>query len=416
MKVSYSPFHINKQYRYIISTVLAVIVFYFLSFYASTLISTNPHWQLLLQSSIFLICFISFLLFLKYLIDKEFAVAIKNTEETIKRYDALSNATNDAIWDYDMITEKVFYNERLMTIFGYSKEELSNNTTWWEKNIHADDKERVMTRMNNLLEKNKTTWEDEYRFRCKNGDYKIVFDRSYIVRDKNQKPLRLIGAMKDVTQIRTLEKQIVNKQLKEKNVLGKKIIVSHENERRKIKDELHEDVNQLLASIKIYISTNKDNNENLSQSLVYLDDVMFKINKISNSLYSSTFEMLGFEEAIHELFEKCNKNNNINFALEIDGFNEEQIEKNTLLYLYRIIENRLNCISTNLQASYINVELFNIEQNATLKIYFNSKAENAEAILNDTKASDINVKLEMYEGKMKLIAAGEGDYMILVVI
>ncbi len=416
MKISSLHFHISKWYQYVYNYIIAILCFYFLAFFLSKVISPTLQYQFIWQTVIFSVCLISFQCLIKLPRYKKLNVKIKNAEATIQRYDALSNATNDAIWDYDMKSESVFYNDRLMTVFGYSKEELSNNTTWWENNIHADDKERVINKMNNLLEKNKTTWEDEYRFRCKNGDYKIVFDRSYIVRDKNKQPLRLIGAMKDVTQLRGLEKLALNKQLKQKNVFGKKIIVSYENERKKIKDELHEDVNQLLASIKFYITTNKYGDENLSQGLLHLDDVMKKINKISNELYSSTLEILGFEDAINDLFEKFNKRSFKNITLNLYSFDEKLTEKESIVHLYKIIENRISTIISNINTKKINVVLSNDEFKTILKIQFTTNDTNVAAVLNDGSANDINVKLEMYEGKMKLVSVGDNEYAIMVVL
>jgi two-component system, NarL family, sensor histidine kinase UhpB len=412
---SFSSILLNKNINYFI-VVVALIFLFIISYFFCVHYDIDSKMQFFIQGAVFILSIAVFIFVLKYGVDLKLKKTLQSSYETIQRYDALSNATSDAIWDYDMITEKVFYNERLVSIFGYSQDELSDNTFWWENNIHPDDKERVITRMNALLEKNRTTWEDEYRFKCKNGDYKIVFDRSYIVRDKQNKPLRLIGAMKDVTLLRTLENQIINKKLKEKNVLGKQLIVAHENERRKIKDELHEDVNQLLASIKFFIKTNKSDNENINQSLLYLDEAMQKINNISNELLSSTFEILGFEDAIKELFEKFSAETPINFELDLHYFNESIVEKNNTLYLYRIIENRLSTIVNKINTKEIKIEVSSTAQKATLKINFESDDINIEETLNDVSANDINVKLEMYEGKMKVVSNILNKYCILVVV
>jgi two-component system sensor histidine kinase UhpB len=334
--------------------------------------------------------------------------------ETIHRYEALSSATNDAIWDYDMKTEKVTYNKRLIDIFGYSSEELENNTNWWQNNIHPNDKENVITRVNTLLSGNTNTWEDEYQFRCKNGDYKIVYDRSYIVRDNNNKPIRLIGAMKDVTHLRALEKGLFEEQLSQKNLLGKNIIISHENERKKIRHELHEDVNQILAAIKFYISKNKSENEHISTSLSFLDDAIVKIRKISNTLYSSTFELFGLKEAIEEIISIHQKESNVDIRFNSKNFSEHKLDKSISLHLYRILEDRISNILQFLKTDCINIVLQNSGELISLTIDFQSHDKNVLEVLNDFSKTDINGKLEMFESKMKLHRLENNYYTIVV--
>jgi two-component system, NarL family, sensor histidine kinase UhpB len=418
MKKSLFTFQFYTTLAYICFLAIANILFY----YSSHLFGIDNihynHKQFFIQSVFFIISSIVFILIANYFYSKNLQKSFANATATIDRYEALGNATNDAIWDYDMKTEKIFYNERLVSIFGYSREELNDNTNWWENNIHEVDKDRVLKRMNNLLERNKTSWEDEYLFRCKNGEYKIVYDRSYIIRDKAGKPIRLIGAMKDVTRLRSLEKELINKQLKEKNKVGKTIIVAHEKERKKVKDQLHEDVNQLLASIKMFISRNKAElqSENIKMSLGYLDDVMMKINNISNGLLSSTFDLFGLVDGVNELLDKYENGTDIDLDFKSKNFNEEKVDKNLALHLFRIIEDRLTIITENISTDKIEISISNDTSIATLNITFKSYIENIEAILYNETAIEINSKLEMYEGKMKLISSGDYNYTIVATV
>jgi two-component system, NarL family, sensor histidine kinase UhpB len=394
-----------------------ILFYYTRNFFIADNIN-DGHKQFLLQSVFFMASSIVLILIANYFYSKSLQKSFSNAKATIDRYEALSNATNDAIWDYDMQTEKIFYNERLVSIFGYSRDELIDNTNWWENNIHEVDKVRVLKRMNHLLERNKTSWEDEYLFRCRNGEYKIVYDRSYIIRDSNGKPIRLIGAMKDVTRLRSLEKELINKQLKEKNKLGKTIIVAHEKERKKVKDQLHEDVNQLLASIKMFISRNKAEleNENIKMSLGYLDDVMMKINNISNGLLSSTFDLFGLVDGVNELLDKYENSTDIRLHFDSENFNEEKVDENLALHLFRIIENRLCIITESFSTDKIDITITNNVNKATLNIHFKSYSESIEAILNNDTANEINSKLEMYEGTMKLISSDDYNYTIIVIV
>jgi two-component system, NarL family, sensor histidine kinase UhpB len=418
MKKALFTFQFYTILAYICFLALGNILFYYSSYFSGVDNIQNNHQRFFMQSLFFIISAIIFILITNYFYSKNLQKSFANATATIDRYEALGNATNDAIWDYDMKTEKIFYNERLVSIFGYSKEELNDNTNWWENNIHEVDKDRVLKRMNNLLERNKTSWEDEYLFRCKNGEYKIVYDRSYIIRDNAGKPIRLIGAMKDVTRLRSLEKELISKQLKEKNKIGKTIIVAHEKERKKVKDQLHEDVNQLLASIKIFISRNKAEleSDNIKMSLGYLDDVMMKINNISNGLLSSTFDLFGLVDGVNELLDKYENSTALDLKFDSKNFNEEKVDKNLALHLFRIIEDRLTIITENISTDKIEISISNDTRRATLNIEFRSYMKNIESILNNDTAIEINSKLEMYEGKMKLNSSGDNYYAIVAIV
>jgi len=418
MKISSDSYQRFIMIGYLVFIILASAIFFYL--FPLTGIGTNNFFkkQFLFQTIWLIISTGSFLFIVTYFLNKKLNEEKIATNETIHRYEALGNATNDAIWDYDIQTEKIFYNDRLLSIFGYTRDELADNTNWWENNIHPADKERVIQRMNTTLDSGKTNWEDEYRFRCKDGNYKIVYDRSYIMRNQQNKPIRLIGAMKDVTKLRSLEQELISQQLKNKNKLGKKIILSHENERKRIKDDLHEDVNQILASIKLFMNDLKSEHpdETLTASLHYLDDAIKKIKKISNTLSSSTFEFFGLTEAVNELITNYKNDAAAKIDVNTESFDEDNTDKEVNLLIYRIIENKLKSIIENTNTKNITIDLSNSSKQANLRMSFESDDKNIRTIQDDSAMMDITSKLEMYEGTMKIIPAANSNYTIEVIV
>ncbi len=328
------------------------------------------------------------------------------TNETIHRYDAVSAATNDAIWDHDLIKGDTFYNERLVYIFGYSKDELKDNTSWWEDNIHSDDKERVINKMNGILQSDVILWNDEYQFRCKDGGYKIVYDRSYIVRGPDGTPLRLIGAMNDVTEIRLLEKKIVQDQLENKNKLGKAIIMAHERERERLREELHEDINQVLASVKMYMHRLPDgqglNNEVAKQSIYQLDDVIHKIKKIADNLAPAGLEYFGLQPAIRDLVANTEAAYPVSITLDNDDFNETGMSNSLRIFLYRILQEYFQNIFLLPvpPPTQINVVMNNNNGKIHLSISDNCSPTEIKRELKEKQFKGIRNKLEMYNGQM----------------
>ncbi|WP_435654031.1 PAS domain-containing protein [Cellulophaga baltica] len=122
-------------------------------------------------------------------------------EDTIQRYNLVTKATSDAIWDLDFKTGEIFRGENYVKLFGYSKENMSSkDTNLWERHIHPEDHDRVVNSFNSSIEKGDYFWEEQYRFLNVNKDYSNVVDKAFIVRNEYGEALRMVGSMQDVTE------------------------------------------------------------------------------------------------------------------------------------------------------------------------------------------------------------------------
>jgi len=131
--------------------------------------------------------------------------AVRESEE---RFRLLAKATNDAIWDWNIITDGFWWNDGLETLFGYRSDEVEPTIDSWLARIHPEDRVAVMSGFHQAIETGKENWSDEYRFFCKSGSYAYVLDRGYIIRDADGKPLRMIGGMTDLTERKNSEERI----------------------------------------------------------------------------------------------------------------------------------------------------------------------------------------------------------------
>jgi PAS domain S-box-containing protein len=138
--------------------------------------------------------------------------ALREREE---RYRLAARATNDAIWDWDLGTGQVLWNEAVRTLFGYGEGEVGTSEAWWKDNIHPDDRDRVTRAIHDVIKGADETWHTEYRFRRKDGTYASVLDRGYLLRDAAGKPLRMIGAMLDLTERKRHEEtqELLNREM-----------------------------------------------------------------------------------------------------------------------------------------------------------------------------------------------------------
>ncbi|HEX7900077.1 MAG TPA: PAS domain-containing protein [Planctomycetota bacterium] len=114
------------------------------------------------------------------------------------RYRLVARATGDVIWDWDLLTGGVKWNDALSTVFGHAMTDVEPDARWWFANVHPDDRDRVRTCLKHVIDGG-GDWSDDYRFRRGDGSYAHVFDRGTVIRDAAGRPARMIGAMMDLT-------------------------------------------------------------------------------------------------------------------------------------------------------------------------------------------------------------------------
>ena len=135
----------------------------------------------------------------------------KEAEQSLQksegRFQLVARATNDAVWDWDLPTNKVWWNEAVRILFGYSADEVGPDADWWKENIHPEDRQRVVSGIHAVVDSGQRTWSDEYRFRCKDASYATVFDRGFIIHDNTGKPVRMLGSMMDITNRKKAEQR-----------------------------------------------------------------------------------------------------------------------------------------------------------------------------------------------------------------
>ncbi|MDF5709437.1 MAG: PAS domain-containing protein [Nostoc sp. S4] len=127
-------------------------------------------------------------------------LAEEQLRQSEERFQVVARATNDILWDWDLLTNKVWWNQALQTLFGYSIEQINFTAQWWSEQIHPDDRQRIATQVRALIDSGEKFWSNEYRFRRSNGSYAYVFDRGYVVHDQIGKPVRMMGAMMDISE------------------------------------------------------------------------------------------------------------------------------------------------------------------------------------------------------------------------
>lgn len=150
-----------------------------------------------------------------HLLDKRYAenaanlTALRDSEERLR---LAWQATRDVIWDWDIVHGSQRWSPMEAEVFGWRDAFTTPGTPdWWVERVHPEDRARVMAGLNTLFDDPAHNhWEDEYRFRRANGSYAQFLDRGSVIRDEQGKPVRMIGAMQDISERKQAEEALRN--------------------------------------------------------------------------------------------------------------------------------------------------------------------------------------------------------------
>jgi PAS domain S-box-containing protein len=330
-------------------------------------------------------------------------------EDANERYISVINATRDAIWDYNLKKNKVYWNDKLLTVFGYDKEHVNVGKGFWESKLHPEDKARVIKNLQSIAKKKKNHWTDQYRFKCADGRYKHVYDNGYIFFDEQGKLSRMIGAMEDITKRKELETQIVQQKITEQNAVANAYINAQDKERLEIGKELHDNINQILSTTQLYLDValgNKERREELiKRSLENVHYAISEIRNLSRTLVPPSLGDIGLKESIVDLVENMNAAKKIKFSLRWSYLKEDQMSEPMKLMLYRIVQQQCNNIMKHAQAKNAQILLTFKKKNLFLEISDDGIGFDAKKLKIGIGLTNIQNRVQLFNGDVKINAS-----------
>lgn len=120
--------------------------------------------------------------------------------ESEARLRLVGQATNDWVWDWDIVSGVIWWSDSFARLFGYAPHDLRPSIDDWLRCLHPDDRESVARSFREAIDGTGTTWSREYRFQRADGSYATVLDRAHITRDASGRATRAVGSTMDITE------------------------------------------------------------------------------------------------------------------------------------------------------------------------------------------------------------------------
>jgi diguanylate cyclase (GGDEF)-like protein/PAS domain S-box-containing protein len=131
--------------------------------------------------------------------------ALRDSEE---RYRLVACATTDAIWDWDLTADTISWGASAAALLRYEPQDIGASADWWLGKIHPLDRDRIERCVRKRIAAADRRWSGEYRFQRGDGSYADVLDRGYLIRDENDRPIRMVGALQDISERQKAQKVV----------------------------------------------------------------------------------------------------------------------------------------------------------------------------------------------------------------
>jgi two-component system sensor histidine kinase UhpB len=287
--------------------------------------------------------------------------ALRHSEE---RLQLVTLATNDAVWDWDLVTNALWWGRGFETLFWYASDEIEPGIESWHNRLHPEDRERVIAGVRAALDGGNASWSSEYRFRRRDGSYADVYHRGYVIHDRETGiPVRVVGSMMDVT-----ERKRSQEQLQASRAALRLLAARHqdvrEHERTRIAREIHDSLGQALTALKLQLAASQEAAVNaapglgarLSETAMMVDDLVKGVRRIATELRPPILDQFGLPAALEWLAQDFSRRTGIACKTTILP-TDAAIADELATALFRIVQEALTNVSRHAHASQVNVEL-----------------------------------------------------------
>ena len=197
----------------------------------------------------------------------------KNLRKKERRLELALFGANDGIWDWDLINDRLYFDERYYTMAGYAPSEYPAAFDEWKTRVHPDDIGGISDQADDYYSGDCGDFNQTFRFRKKDGSYMWIRSKAKNIRNEEGQPIRLIGTHSDFTEIKIAQLQI-EEDLREKQIMIK---------------EIHHRVKNNLNIINSLLSMQADEIENKQDALLAFRQTQNRI-----------FSMASIHEMLHE--------------------------------------------------------------------------------------------------------------------
>ncbi len=332
---------------------------------------------------------------------------LQNSEE---RFRALVQNNSDLIAVLDEAGTMLYISPASVQISGYTPEELIGRNVF--DFMHPDDREQLVAELERVTNRTNTGEHTLHRFRAKNGDW-VWLESKGMNMAGTVAPGGIIINARDVTERKRLQERLAIEQKNRQRDITSAVIKAQEAERSDVGRELHDNVNQVLTTVKLYLEMLGDGladpKELVVKATYHLQNCIDEIRSISRRLSAPKPGELSLNDSIRELVESINLTNRIQISYTSDHLAGLPIPQEMHLAVYRIIQEQLNNVLKYAAATQVTIRLHYHEAELRLLIVDNGRGFDTRIRRAGIGITNMRTRAENLSGQFDISSQpGEG--------
>lgn len=339
-------------------------------------------------------------------------------ESVQKKYQALNEAAREGLFEYDYKENKASLNTKMKFFFPADGNEIPDFWQNCQRRIHPDDMERLSREYEEVVRTYRQIWKSEFRLLGADDKFYRVISNAYLIRHTTTNELiRLIGAIQDISDLRSLQTDYYEQKLKHRRALAASIIQAQETERTRWAEELHDNVCQILSVANMYAIDITDHPENFPalgpQLKKLVAESINEIRQLSATIRTPAFDQETLVESIEKLSANINRLQPVSIQLDNGSLNEGELENDKKLMIYRVVQEQVNNIVKYAEASSVEIKLDNTSTSQVLvTVRDNGKGFEPEKVRTGIGLRNIQSRLQVYNGSL-VIHSSPGNGCLL---
>jgi signal transduction histidine kinase len=285
--------------------------------------------------------------------------------------------------------------------------------------IHPEDVEPVLSAIQRTIDGH-GDFDFEYRCIQPDGSIIIAHSQGHLIKNNLGEPEKLIGVVHDITsekqaeeKLRQQEIRMLEEKINHQRQITRATINTQEKERSEIGKELHDNVNQILASAKLFLSSpfieSEEREMFTNKAADHIHMAIEEIRKLSKSLVSPSTEDLGIIETINDMIGDIRWAQKIEIHFNHPGFDESKLDYGLKLTIYRIVQEQMNNILKYAEATKIVIVIKAQPKKLTLTITDNGKGFDLRSKRKGIGINNIINRADVFNGRVDIkTAPGKG--------
>jgi len=307
------------------------------------------------------------------------------------RFELVARAASDAIFDWNLGTNMVWWSEGMHNLFGYPQDVVRTRMEMWSDCVHPEEREALKTNLERAVLNSGNRVCEEFRFRRKDGTFADVDLHGHILRDAGGRAVRIIGGMSDVTERRQAERRLEQSR-RQLRALSARLESLREEERTRIARAIHDELGQMLTGLKLDVRRIEEHlsgdgvpaslNPALDKAVAsgeLIDDTIKRVQRISTDLRPSTLDTLGLGSAIRHEASRFTERTGVAARLELPEA-EPTLSKSVATGTFRILQEALTNVARHAAAKEVFIRLREEAGWAVLEVRDNGRGLSAGAV------------------------------------